>query len=301
MTGLLSIGEFARVSHMSVKALHHYDEIGLLKPADVDKWSGRRRYSSAQIPAAHVIRRFRDLDMSLDQIRTVLEAPDVGTRNRVIVEHLERMQHTLEHTRSTVESLKSLLGGHSPALGVECRRVDAVSAIAITGRVEWDDTEQWLDVAFSELHEMVSHLDPRAVTGADAALYSPEFFETHVGEVVAFLPTNGKLIVTGRAEVVEIPSAYLAMTVHQGPFSELDQAYAALGAFVTERALGTKGPIREYYSTHADNPSSSNIKVCWPLRHLPEESGPARNGRMQRSGKASTVRPGATHPPGPAS
>jgi DNA-binding transcriptional MerR regulator len=31
---LLSIGEFARVSHMSVKALHHYDEIGLLKPAD---------------------------------------------------------------------------------------------------------------------------------------------------------------------------------------------------------------------------------------------------------------------------
>jgi len=72
MTLLLSIGEFARVSHMSVKALHHYDEIGLLKPADVDQWSGHRRYSSAQVPVAHVIRRFRDLDMSLEQIRLVL-------------------------------------------------------------------------------------------------------------------------------------------------------------------------------------------------------------------------------------
>jgi DNA-binding transcriptional MerR regulator len=77
MGALLTIGEFSRVTHLSVKALRHYDDVGLLQPADVDASSGYRHYASAQVPIAHVIRRFRDLDMPLEQIRAVLEAPDV--------------------------------------------------------------------------------------------------------------------------------------------------------------------------------------------------------------------------------
>lgn len=254
---LLSIGEFARVSHVSVKALRHYDEIGLLKPADVDPWSGRRRYSSAQVPSANVIRRFRDLDMSLDQIRLVLDAPDVDSRNAVIIGHLERMQQTLEHTQSTVESLKSLLEGRPTALPVECRHVEAMTAIAISGTVAWDDTEQWLAAAFGELHDLADG------TGtADAALYSPEFFEAHVGQVVAFVPTTGNPRPTGRAELIEIAAAPMAVTVHHGPFADVDQAYAALGTFVTERVIGASGPIREHYQP-------DGIEVCWPIRHLP--------------------------------
>jgi DNA-binding transcriptional MerR regulator len=88
MSALLTIGEFSRLTHLSVKALRHYDDVGLLEPAHVDAASGYRRYATSQVPVAQVIRRFRDLAMPLDQVQAVLAAPDVTARDRVIVAHL---------------------------------------------------------------------------------------------------------------------------------------------------------------------------------------------------------------------
>ncbi len=68
MPGSLTIGDFSRVTFLSVKTLRHYHRVGLLEPADVDPVTGYRRYTSVQIPIAQVIRRFRDLDMPLDDI-----------------------------------------------------------------------------------------------------------------------------------------------------------------------------------------------------------------------------------------
>ena len=88
MQATLSIGDFARATHMSVKTLRHYHQIGLLEPADVDRHTGYRRYTTAQIPVAQVIRRFRDLDMPLDQIRaeptlqSILQDPALRLRHK---------------------------------------------------------------------------------------------------------------------------------------------------------------------------------------------------------------------------
>ena len=78
----LTIGDFSRMTVLSVKALRHYHEIGLLRPADVDPQTGYRRYDVSQVPAAQVIRRLRELGMSLDEVRIVMEAPDHGLRGR---------------------------------------------------------------------------------------------------------------------------------------------------------------------------------------------------------------------------
>src|SRR5260370_29216588 len=70
--------------------LRHYHELGLLEPVEVDVDSGYRRYAAEQIVSAQIIRRFRDLEMPLEDIHAVLQAPDVETRNRVIPNHLAR-------------------------------------------------------------------------------------------------------------------------------------------------------------------------------------------------------------------
>ena len=57
---------------------------GLLEPAEVDRSSGYRFYEADQVPIAQVIRRFRDLDMPIDDIHAVLNAPDVHARNQLI-------------------------------------------------------------------------------------------------------------------------------------------------------------------------------------------------------------------------
>ena len=63
MESRVSIGAFAAASHLSVKTLRHYHEVGLLEPSEVDPNSGYRYYSYEQIPTAQVIRRLRALDM----------------------------------------------------------------------------------------------------------------------------------------------------------------------------------------------------------------------------------------------
>ena len=93
--------------------LRHYLDIGLLEPADIDVDTGYRRYGSEQIATAQVIRRFRDLDMPLEDIKIVLGAPDVETRKRVIANHLGRLESSLTQAQEAVASLRELLD-HSP-------------------------------------------------------------------------------------------------------------------------------------------------------------------------------------------
>ena len=96
MSSSLAIGDFSRATHLTVKTLRHYHETGLLEPAQIDPQTGYRRYATEQIPVAQIIKRFRDLDMPLNEIRAVLSAPDVQARNDLIAAHLKRLSCTQE-------------------------------------------------------------------------------------------------------------------------------------------------------------------------------------------------------------
>ena len=73
---LLSIGRFARLAGLSVGALRHYDELDLLRPAEVDQFTGYRRYRREQLETARAIARLRELELPLDEIREVLAIDD---------------------------------------------------------------------------------------------------------------------------------------------------------------------------------------------------------------------------------
>ena len=89
---LLSIGQFARLAGLSVGALRHYDELDLLRPADVDSFTGYRRYRAEQLEAARVIARLRELEMPLDEIREVLAIDDPAERQRRLDRHRARVE-----------------------------------------------------------------------------------------------------------------------------------------------------------------------------------------------------------------
>jgi protein phosphatase len=72
---LLTIGEFARLSRLSPKALRLYDELGLLRPCRVDEWSGYRYYSPSQLERARLVGWLRRIGMPLAQIGAVVESP----------------------------------------------------------------------------------------------------------------------------------------------------------------------------------------------------------------------------------
>jgi len=267
MNELLSIGEFSRLTHLSVKALHHYHEVGLLEPADVDPVTSYRRYDTAQVHDAHLVRRLRALAMPLADVKVVLEAPDAATRHRAIFAHLERMERELERTRDIVASLRGLLEDVVAPAAVGYRRVEAVATFARRATVARADVAAWCAETYPELFAAVAAagLEP---TGPGGALYSSAFFEDDVGEVVAFVPVPPGARPAGRVTSFIVPAAHLAVTVHSGPYTNIDLTYGALGSHVAEHGLGAAGPIREHYlvgPSDADDPERFRTEVGWPI------------------------------------
>jgi DNA-binding transcriptional MerR regulator/effector-binding domain-containing protein len=269
MTTRLSIGDFSRMTYLSVKSLRRYHDMGLLEPADVDRYTGYRYYEASQVPLGQAIRRFRDLEMPLEQLKEVLHAPDAAARNKLIIAHLEHMKAALQQTQQTVASLRALLEQPHAPIAVEYRSVGAATAIAISEPVHRADIAAWWIGAFDELHRVLAS-SSAVRAGSDGALYPNEFFEDELGEVVAFIPVADMPTPSGRPQLIEIPAAELAVTVHHGAISELDQTYGALGTFVAEREIGVQGPIREHYVVSSDEPSAEpahHTEVCWPVFH----------------------------------
>ncbi|HET6833690.1 MAG TPA: MerR family transcriptional regulator [Acidimicrobiales bacterium] len=260
MDVLVTIGQFSKMTYLSVKALRHYHDVGLLEPMAVDPSSGYRLYSAGQVATAQAIRRFRDLDMPLDRIRAVLDAPDVASRNEAILVHLRHMQDQLARTQTTVGSLQALLEDVGPPAAVELRSVPAMHALAISERVGFDECAPWLGGALAELHKALraSGIDP---VGSDGALYPDEFFEAGAGDVVAFVPVGEPVLRTGPGRAIprEIAAGELAVMVHTGPFDDIDRTYGALGTVVAERGIAASGPIREHYL------ADGRAEVCWPV------------------------------------
>jgi DNA-binding transcriptional MerR regulator len=269
MSVRLSIGDFSRMTHLSIKALRRYHDMGLLVPANIDRFTAYRYYDAGQVPIGQVIRRFRDLGMPLEQVKEVLQAGDATSRNELIVAHLRHMESELAQTQQTVSSLRALLEKPLAPMAVEYRYVASTPAMAIAEPVAVADIEGWWVGAFDELRHALESAGA-ARTGPDAALYPSEFFEDELGEVVAYVPVSGRPGGSGRVQLVEIPGAELAVTLHQGAFSELDQAYGALGTFVAEREIGVQGPIREHYLVgfaDTEDEALHRTEVCWPVFH----------------------------------
>ena len=66
---MLKIGDFSRLSHLTVKALRFYEKEKLLVPASVDEWTGYRFYETSQLEDAARIKACRQMDLSIDEIR----------------------------------------------------------------------------------------------------------------------------------------------------------------------------------------------------------------------------------------
>ena len=265
----LSIGDFSRATHMTVKTLRHYHQVGLLEPAAVDPATGYRRYTAEQIPAAQVIRRFRELDMPLEEIRSVLAAPDLQGRNERIAAHLSRLEGELGRTQRAVASLRDLLTSPPPGVpdGIELRSVPAAPAAAITEVVDAGDAAAWLQGALGELYATLTAQQVPA-SGPAGGVFADELFTRHLGQATIFVPCGGPVREMGRVASLVVPAAELAVITHAGSPDDVDRAYGTLAAYVTNHALAVDGSMREYYlvgSRDTADASRWRTEIGWPV------------------------------------
>ena len=261
------IGDFARATHLSVKALRHYHEEGLLAPAEVDPDSGYRRYDLAQIPTAQVIRRLRDLDMPLEDIRGVLRATDLAERSELITRHLRRLEQELSRTQSAVASLRDLLEHPAPTSRSSIAASRSCAWRRSAAQVAMADLGPWYNGAFGELYATLSAQDA-ARRGHAGGVFSGALFSDEFGQATVYLPVNAPFRATGRVEALELPPVELAVIGHSGPHDTIDRAYGALADHVTRHALAIEGPIREFYPVnrhHTGDSARWRTEIGWPI------------------------------------
>jgi DNA-binding transcriptional MerR regulator len=262
----VTIGDFSRASQLSVKTLHHYHEVGLLEPSEVDPDNGYRYYSEAQIPIAQVIRRLRGLHMPVADVRSVLAAPDTDARNRLIVEHLDRLELELAQTRAAVGELRSLLEPEA-AHPIEHRTVSPAPAIGIQDTVDRDDIFAWWQGALGELHATV-RAQGLTTTGPTGGMYASELFQHSRGKATVFIPTDGTIKTIGRVVSLIIPGAELAIARHRGALTDVDLTSGELGAYVIKHEISVDGPLRENYLRGISETADTGewvTEIGWPI------------------------------------
>jgi DNA-binding transcriptional MerR regulator len=113
---LLSIGPFARLAGLSVGALRHYDELDLLRPADIDRFTGYRRYRRAQLETARTIARLRDLEVPLDEIRDVLAMDDPADQRGRLAVHRSRIAARTDRLTRLLHVVGRMTDGKDPIM-----------------------------------------------------------------------------------------------------------------------------------------------------------------------------------------
>ncbi len=272
MPSSLAIGDFSRATHLNIKTLRHYHRIGLLEPAHVDPGTGHRHYGTDQIPTAQVIRRFRALDMPLEEIHAVISTPDLAARNELIAGHLGRLEATLARTQEAAASLRDLLEPPIDGIpvAIEHRRILATPVAAVSEIIDIKEATAWYQGALGELHALLA-AQKIAPAGPGGAIYANDLFTHDRGQATIFVPCDESVRETGRVSALVVPEVELALTVHAGPHTaELDRAYGSLASYVTDHALAVEGPIREYYLVgphEASDERQWRTEIGWPIFH----------------------------------
>jgi len=179
---LLSIGEFARLSGLSIGALRHYDSVGILVPASVDGATSYRRYTRDQLDTARTVATLRDLEVPLEEIREVLGADDVRRRRELLVRHRDRVRARVTRLHRVIHHLGHLIDPSSidPAAHTE----ETVMSDTVTSSELDPATQRALAVSlFNRVWELLEKADRTAVDEQEMvnAAHASRYHWTSIG------------------------------------------------------------------------------------------------------------------------
>jgi DNA-binding transcriptional MerR regulator len=229
----LTIGEFARQTQLSAKALRIYDEIGLLRPAGIDPSSGRRHYEAGQVRRARLIGMLRGCDMSLADIGQLLA--DLDVRRELAADRLDRHLGELEtrHTsrRFLVRHVHAILRGEDFSMfEIQTRHVPAQRVMSVQRKLRVHEIAPFVrevKTAFAD------HLAGTKPTGPFTLIFHNTIDNESDGPLEAILGCADDVQVTDRIGIRTEPEhdeAFTTITKTQWDFPAILAAYDAVAS-----------------------------------------------------------------------
>jgi DNA-binding transcriptional MerR regulator len=247
---MIRIGDFSKLSRVSIKTLRYYDEMDLLKPVEVDHFTGYRYYEFDQLPRLHRILALKDLGFSLEEIGHLLESGLSAEQMRGMlklrqVEIRQKVQEEAERLERVDLWLRQIEQEDSMSkYDVVIKKVEPIKIASVRGVVPTPPEQGSL---WGELEGYLATQRVRPA-GPCFSLYHDEEHKERDWDIEVCEPIAADLAPGKRVQVRELPAVEtMACTVHAGPYVTLGEAYDAILKWVDENGYQVMGAGREIY------------------------------------------------------
>ncbi len=262
MHGRLIISRFALLTGLPAKTLRYYDEIGLLRPQWVDEDSAYRYYSVTQVSLGIRIRRWRELGLSLDAVRRLLDTPNQA--GDVLREHEHRLRQEIEQRERALLALHLAL--QEAPMNYRLEHLPAQQTLCIHTSLQPPHYE----VIPEALQELMAYCRTRGY-----APHAPSFFVHHSEQQVVdvCVPVAGHAEPHGRIEVRTFEGGPAFIGRFVGPYDRTGAAYTLVVEEALRRGLPITGVTAEIYVKsvpHTPDPNAYETDIAFFLQPDPE-------------------------------
>jgi DNA-binding transcriptional MerR regulator len=251
---MIKIGDFARLSRVTPRTLRYYEEVGLLKPSEVDRWTSYRFYELDQLPRLNRILALKDLGFSLEEIARLLDEEITPEQLRGMLKmkqaelrtQVREAQERLERVEDRLSQIEREMTMATNTYEITIKKVEAQRVAMARGIVpNMEVIGPTLDRLFDEAIGHAQRHDAR-FAGAPVTIYFEVDEKMEDMSVGAAVPTSDPLPDSERVKVETLPAVeQMASVVHRGPFATLNEAYNALFEWLGANGYRTSGPGRE--------------------------------------------------------
>jgi DNA-binding transcriptional MerR regulator len=228
----LKIGEFARLGQVTVQTLRYYADLGLLRPGEVDPFTGYRYYLLDQLPVLHRILALKDLGLPLDQIKRMLHdniTPE--EMRRILALKQDEIRTQVQNSLDQLERINE----------INIKHVDAFPVASVTGEVPdyRDVTPLWMQLGERIQNESLD-VRPPYLTLCHGT--EPMIKLEVCSPLAGTLPTSPAGLVRILPEVKT-----MVFTTHRGSYNGLIDGFTALWQWISDHGFKITSPDREIY------------------------------------------------------
>ena len=247
---MLKIGDFSKLSRVSIRMLRHYDDIGLLKPAETDAFTGYRYYREDQLLVIGRITALKDMGFALADIVRILEIYDDREKLDAFLsareEELSQLSKETEYRDVTIRTIPERY---------------AATVQMVVPRYE-DEGMLWGMMAESK-----TPLIPAEPCLAAAAFLDKEYKEENV-EIMVSMTVKGTYEDTEHVKFRTLPAIKVASCVIKGSYAQMGEATAAVASWINENGYQVNGPMFNIYHVspnETQNPDEYVTELCFPI------------------------------------
>ena len=251
---MIKIGDFSKLVGVPILTLRYYDQVGLLKPIQVDPMTGYRYYSASQLPRLHRILALKGLGFSLEQIAVALtEGLTAGQmrgmlrlRHAQISQEIVDVKSQLREVEMRLQQIES--EDQVSTYDVVLKPVEPVLIAAVRTILPAHNaiTPLYAEVYDAILPHVNEALIPDVGGQTMAIWYDEEYKAQDVYGAAAFILRH-RVPDSGRTHVHELPATTMATTIHEGSYNTLTQAHEAILTWIEANQYHIVGPSREIY------------------------------------------------------